>query len=224
MHFKRKSPSSCLELYSYHTRLNVIIIVDNSMKRDTLKFMKNRTLRHIAELGNPILREKSVPIIRITHQNTQKLINDMIATVLEVDGVGIAASQVHLALQLCIIASKPNPRYPNAPLMRPTTIINPYIISHSTEIVHDWEGCLSIPGIRGYVPRYSEITTSFVTRTGRKITKTFRGFIARIFQHEFDHIQGLVYLDKLDNTKDIISDKEYQKLIRKQILNGLISK
>src|SRR5207244_2527984 len=119
--------------------------------------------------------------------------------------------QVYESLQLFIIASQPTPRYPNAPSMKPLAMINPKIIEHAETMSKEWEGCLSIPGIRGLVLRYDEITISYTTRTGEKKQKNLKGFLARIFQHEFDHINGLVFLDRLETNKDIISEKEYQK-------------
>jgi peptide deformylase len=141
------------------------------------------------------------------------LIDDLIATVVEVNGVGIAAPQVYESYQIFIISSHSNPRYPNAPEIEPTAVINPKIISHSDEIVKDWEGCLSIPGIRGLVPRYKSITAAYTTRDGKREEGEFMDFLARVFQHEYDHINGVVFLDRLESVRDIITEKEYQKLI-----------
>jgi peptide deformylase len=132
---------------------------------------------------------------------------------MDVNGVGISAPQVYESIRLFIVASHPNPRYPNAPVMEPTPMINPVIVSHSKKKVKDWEGCLSVPGIRGLIPRYAEITVEYFDRTGNKYKKTFENFIARIVQHENDHLNGIVFLDRVENTREIISDKEYQRII-----------
>ncbi|MCK5095933.1 MAG: peptide deformylase, partial [Candidatus Pacebacteria bacterium] len=112
-------------------------------------------------------------------------------------------------------ASYPNPRYPNAPKMKPTAMINPIIIKNSEEVEKDWEGCLSLPGIRALVPRYKNIKVQYFTREGKNQTKTFKDFIARIFQHELDHLNGKVFTDRAD-PKDLIMEKEYQKMMKKE--------
>jgi peptide deformylase len=101
------------------------------------------TLLQVAQLGHPILRQKAKPVTQVKSKTVQKLIDDLIATLMDVNGVGIAAPQVYQPIQLFIVASHPNPRYPNAPQMEPTPVINPKIISKSAEIKKDWEGCLA---------------------------------------------------------------------------------
>jgi len=172
-------------------------------------------LLQIAQLGHSILRKKTDPVKNVKDIYIQNLIDDLIATVVEVNGVGIAAPQVYEPYQIFIIASHPNLRYPDAPKMEPTAIINPKINSHSEDLIKDWEGCLSIPGIRGLVPRYETISVEYTTRKGEREERELTDFIARIFQHEYDHLNGIVFLDRLENNKDIITEKEYQKLIFK---------
>lgn len=170
-------------------------------------------LLQIAQLGHPVLRKKADSVENIQESSIQRLIDDLIATAVEANGVGIAAPQVYESHQIFIISSYPNPRYPNAPEMEPTAVINPEIISHSDEVVKGWEGCLSIPGIRGLVPRYTSITAKYTARDGRREEREFIDFIARVFQHEHDHLNGVVFLDRLESVRDIITEKEYQKLI-----------
>ncbi|MCX7596089.1 MAG: peptide deformylase, partial [Fischerella sp.] len=128
-------------------------------------------------------------------------------------GVGIAAPQVAQSYRVMIVASRPNPRYPDAPEMEPTAMINPKIITHSTAVVKGWEGCLSIPGIRGLVPRYEAVEVEYTDRNGKLQKQLLNGFIARIFQHEHDHLDGIVFLDRLESNRDIVTEQEYQKLI-----------
>jgi peptide deformylase len=170
-------------------------------------------LLQVALLGNPIIRTKAEEVKNIKKKEIQKLIDDMIATVMDVDGVGIAAPQVYKPLRIFILASHPNPRYPNAPKMKPTAIINPVFKKCSDEKDKDWEGCLSIPGVRALVPRSKQIEVEYSDRKGKKITTAYSGFVARIFQHEYDHLDGIVFLDRLDSTKDIYMEKEFQKII-----------
>lgn len=167
----------------------------------------------IAQLGNPILRQCALPIDNVRDQRIQKLIDDLIATAISANGVGIAAPQIAQSYRLFIMASRPSPRYPSAPTMAPTAIINPEIICHSEQVVEGWEGCLSIPGIRGFVPRYQTIEVRYTSRDGKLHHQEFTDFIARIFQHEYDHLDGIVFLDRLGSTLDIITEQEYQKQI-----------
>lgn len=168
-------------------------------------------LRPIVQLGNPVLRQIAQPIAQIHSPAVQTLIEELRVTLLKSNGVGIAAPQMGASLQLLIVASRPNPRYPTAPQMDPVVMINPQLVSHSEQVVKDWEGCLSIPGIRGLVPRYEAIALQFSDRHGNPQSLELSGFPARIFQHEFDHLSGLVFLDRLETVQDIITDQEYLK-------------
>ncbi|MBW4500649.1 MAG: peptide deformylase [Scytonema hyalinum WJT4-NPBG1] len=167
----------------------------------------------IIQLGDPILRQKATLVENVSDERIQKLIDDLMATVAQANGVGIAAPQVAQSYRLFIVASRPNPRYPNAPEMEPTAMINPKIIASSTEIVKGWEGCLSIPGIRGLVPRFQAIEVEYTDRNGKLQKQEFTDFVARIFQHEYDHLDGIVFLDKLESTLDMVTEQEYQKRV-----------
>ncbi|BAZ17046.1 peptide deformylase [Calothrix sp. NIES-4071] len=166
----------------------------------------------VIKLGNPTLRQSSSFITNVKDAHIQKLINDLMITVKETNGVGIAAPQVAELHRLFIVASRPNPRYPNAPLMEPIAMINPKIIEHSMETVKGWEGCLSVPGIRGKVPRYQSIIVEYTDINGDLKNVQLVDFVARIFQHEYDHLDGVVFIDRVESTKDLISEEEYQKL------------
>ncbi|MEQ9618210.1 MAG: peptide deformylase [Deltaproteobacteria bacterium] len=167
----------------------------------------------ITELGDPVLREKASGVENIHDDSIQNFIDDLIETGLHANGVGIAAPQVNESKRIFIISSHPSVRYPNAPEMKPVAIINPEIISTSEELVKDWEGCLSIPGIRGMVPRHKSIHARYFLRNGSTEEREFTGFIARIFQHEYDHINGILFPDRLESNKDLITEKEYRKII-----------
>ncbi|BAY21611.1 peptide deformylase [Calothrix sp. NIES-2100] len=165
----------------------------------------------IIELGNPILRQHASLIDKIQDQDIQNLIEDLMATVAQANGVGIAAPQIAASYRLFIVASRPNPRYPHAPQMEPTAMINPKIIGHSTEVVKGWEGCLSVPGIRGFVPRYQAIAVEYTDRNGKLQQQELTDFVARIFQHEYDHLDGILFVDRLESTQDMITEQEYQQ-------------
>ncbi|MGD1911054.1 MAG: peptide deformylase [Rivularia sp. (in: cyanobacteria)] len=167
----------------------------------------------IIQLGNPILRQKAEFVEDIHDLPIQQLIDDLLVTVADANGVGIAAPQVAVGYRIFIVASRPNLRYPHAPFMEPTAMINPRIIDFSDEMLKDWEGCLSVPGIRGLVPRYRSIEVEYTDRNGNLQQQEFTDFVARIFQHEYDHFEGLVFLDRVESTVDIYTEQEYQKLI-----------
>ncbi|HTP64783.1 MAG TPA: peptide deformylase [Geobacteraceae bacterium] len=173
-------------------------------------------LRQIAQLGQPVLREPVRSILNPLDPAVQALIDDMLATVADANGVGIAAPQVFEPLSLFIVASRPNPRYPHAPEMAPTAMLNPEMIRASSETEEGWEGCLSIPGIRGLVPRYRRVRVRFLTRAGDIREEEYEGFLARVFQHEFDHINGLVFLDRVVDSRDLVTEKEYQRIVTGQ--------
>jgi peptide deformylase len=170
-------------------------------------------LRQIAQLGHLVLREPAKPIAFPVPDDIRTLIDDMLATLRDANGVGIAAPQVYEPARLFIVAPRPNPRYPDAPDVAPEVVINPEIIDRSDELVKGWEGCLSIPGLRGIVPRHRRIRARYWTVEGAEVEREFEDFEARIFQHEEDHLNGVVFLDRLESTRDLITEKEYQKLL-----------
>lgn len=167
----------------------------------------------IITLGDRILRQTATWVENTQDPVIQKLIDDLTLTVASANGVGIAAPQVAASYRLFIVASRPNLRYPHAPLMEPTAMINPRIIAHSTEVVPGWEGCLSVPGIRGLVPRFQAVEVAYTDRNGKLQKQEFTDFVARIFQHEYDHLDGVLFVDRVENSFDLISEVEYQKTV-----------
>ena len=167
----------------------------------------------IIQLGAEILRQHARRVDDFAGQEFNRLVDLMQSSMLERNGVGIAAPQLGESWQFVIIASRPNQRYPQAPHMLPLVMVNPsYEISDHT--VHkDWEGCLSVSGIRALVPRYRAVQVNYQDQQGQSQTINLQDFPARIFQHEFDHLQGLVYLDRVENNLDIISEIEFFKRI-----------
>ena len=167
----------------------------------------------ILQLGNPVLRNKAKIISNATDPAIIQLANDLITTAEAANGVGIAAPQVAKSYRLFILASRPSIRYPYAPTMSPTPVINPIILGHSEEIVKDWEGCLSVPNVRGLVPRYREIEVEYTNLDGDRIKQVLTDFVARIFQHELDHLDGILFIDRVENTNDLYTEEEYQEII-----------
>lgn len=160
-------------------------------------------LLQIAELGRPVLRQKAETVQCITDPVIQDLIDDLLATMIEIRSYGLAAPQVHSAMRLFVMSSEPTPNYPDAPRMGPTAAINPSIIAKSHEMDEGWERCLSIPGMRGKVQRHKQIEVEYSTRAGKRVNASLQGMLAIIFQHEFDHLEGLVYLGTADKAANL---------------------
>ena len=169
--------------------------------------------REITELGNPVLRQRAPRVKNISDAEIQELIDDMILTAAEANGAGIAAPQVSESLRIFVIAGVPSSRYPDSPETEVRVVINPEIVSISDEVEKDWEGCLSIPGIRALVPRYKSVRAVYRDRNDNLVEEDFSDFAARVFQHEYDHVNGVVFLDRVESPREIITDKEYMKLL-----------
>jgi peptide deformylase len=153
----------------------------------------------VTRLGHPVLRKvtESVSQRELQSPALQKFIDDMIETMKEYDGVGLAADQVHESKQIAILEVADNPRYPEKPQVPLTVLVNPTITPLSEEVEEDWEGCLSIPDLRGMVPRYKSVRVQALDRQGKEIDFVANEFHARVIQHEFDHLNGKVYLDRM---------------------------
>jgi peptide deformylase len=121
----------------------------------------------------------------------------MIATMKEYDGVGLAADQVHESKQIAVLEVDANPRYPDKPSVPLTVLINPTVEPMTEEMEEDWEGCLSIPDLRGRVPRYKSVRVQAWDRNGKELQFVANDFYARVIQHEWDHLNGKVYLDRM---------------------------
>lgn len=170
------------------------------------------TTCEIVQLGDPALRQSAAKVGQVDSKETRALIDTMQAILANSQGVGLAAPQIGVAKQIIIVASRPTKRYPSAPNMSPTVMINPVYKSLSPEKAKDWEGCLSVPGIRALVPRYKRIQVNYTDEKGNPIEQILEDFVARIFQHEADHLEGKVYLDRVEDPLDIIAETEYFKL------------
>ena len=153
----------------------------------------------VARLGHPVLRNVTEPLSALDLQAVacQKFIDDMVETMKEYDGVGLAADQVHESKQIAVLEVADNPRYPNKPKVPLTVLVNPTITPLTEEMEDDWEGCLSIPDLRGKVPRYKSIRVQALDREGNELNFIADDFHARVIQHEWDHLNGKVYLDRM---------------------------
>ena len=169
-------------------------------------------LRDIAQLGAKVLRLQAQIVTDVHSFETRQIIAALHTTLANTEGVGIAAPQISESLQIMIVASRPTVRYPTAPFMPPTVMINPHFQALTEHKEKGWEGCLSVPSIRALVPRYTAIKIHYVNEQGDEQVAELDGFVARVFQHEFDHLQGKVFLDSVESNQDIFAESEYLKI------------
>ena len=167
----------------------------------------------VARLGHPILREvaRPVPADAIRSADVQRLIDDMIETMREYDGAGLAANQVHVLKQIAAIEVQRNPRYPDAAPIPLMVVINPVVTPLTAEMNDGWEGCLSIPDMRGVVPRHTAVRLEAYGRDGERIDTVAKEFFARVIQHETDHLHGIVYVDRMRDLSTLTHLTEWNK-------------
>ena len=158
-------------------------------------------IREILRMGNPILLKVSEKVKKFDTPEIHELIKDMIETMKDAQGAGLAAPQVGESIQLVIFGVDKNERYPDAEEVPFTVLINPVITPLTQEKEGDWEGCLSVPGMRGVVPRYKTINYKGFDQYGNEINRNAEGFHARVVQHECDHLFGILYPSRIENMK-----------------------
>ena len=167
----------------------------------------------VARLGHPVLREpaRPVPPEQIRTPEIQRFIDDMIETMREYDGAGLAANQVHALRQIAVIEVQKNPRYPDAPEVPLTVVINPVVTALTEEREDGWEGCLSVPDMRGVVPRYTSVRLECLDREGQRVDVVAKDFFARVIQHETDHLNGIVYVDRIVDMRTLSHIAEWNR-------------
>lgn len=151
------------------------------------------TVRTVLKMGNPRLLEPARPVERFDTPELHELVADLLDTMKALNGAGIAAPQIGVGLRVAIFGLERNPRYPEAEPVPLTVLVNPALTPIGDEIVEDWEGCLSVPGMRGLVPRYQRLRYRGFDQYGRPIDREVSGFHARVVQHECDHLDGILY-------------------------------
>jgi peptide deformylase len=151
------------------------------------------SVHEILKMGDSRLLRQAEPVTRFGTAELDVLIEDMFDTMRAANGAGLAAPQIGVNLQIVIFGFKQNVRYPEAPPVPETVLINPVLKPLSEELEDDWEGCLSIPGLRGIVPRWSRLHYEGFDRDGQAISREVDGFHARVVQHECDHLAGILY-------------------------------
>lgn len=151
------------------------------------------TVREILKMGDPRLLRVAEPVREFGTPEMDELIADMFDTMHAANGAGLAAPQIGVNLQLVIYGFKENQRYPDAPAVPETVLINPVLTPSSSDMDEQFEGCLSVPGLRGVVPRYTHLHYEGVDQFGKPIVRDAEGFHARVVQHEVDHLLGILY-------------------------------
>ena len=166
-----------------------------------------------ARLGQPVLREIAQPVAVeiIRSAEVQRFIDDMIDTMHEYSGAGLAANQVHTLSQIAVIEVAGNPRYPDAPEIPLTVVINPVVTPLTEEMEDGWEGCLSVPDMRGRVPRHTAVRLECYDREARRVDLVAKDFFARVIQHETDHLHGIVYVDRMRDLSSLSYLAEWQR-------------
>ena len=168
-------------------------------------------IRAILQIGNPALRQVADPVdvSQIQSDEIQALIDDLIETMRHANGAGLAATQIAVPLRICIIEVNKNPRYPYKPDIPLTVLINPKVTFLTEERVNVYEGCLSVPNMRGKVDRCPEIQIEGYDREGNNVSFISKGISAGTFQHELDHLDGLVFTDRMKDASSLTTIDEF---------------
>ncbi len=156
-------------------------------------------IKTVLRMGHPSLRVSAMPVTDFSSAELKTLIKDLLDTMAALDGAGLAAPQINVNQRVLVFGIEKNPRYPDAEIIPTTVLINPRITPLKPDMTDDWEGCLSIPGMRGKVPRYTHIRYTGFDEAGQRIDRTVEGFHARVVQHECDHLDGILYPQRINN-------------------------
>jgi peptide deformylase len=173
-------------------------------------------LRKIATIGHPVLRERAREVTReeLASAPLQRLIDDMVDTMRDANGAGIAANQVHETVRVCVIEIANNPRYPYKPNWPLTILVNPTVEATTEEAFANNEGCLSVPNLRGEVPRFAAVRVRAWDRHGKDLDFEVRGLTAGTFQHELDHLDGKLFVDRVVDTRTLCTWTEFERFHR----------
>jgi peptide deformylase len=158
-------------------------------------------IKPVLKMGDPRLWQPAQRVEQLNTPELEALLQDMQDTMAALNGAGLAAPQIGVGLQVVIFGVEHSPRYPSAESIPFTVLINPTLTPLSEEKEEDWEGCLSIPGMRGIVPRYTQLHYQGVDAKGMPIDRTVTGFHARVVQHECDHLNGILYPMRIDDLR-----------------------
>lgn len=170
------------------------------------------TLLKIAQVGHPVLRQvaRDLSLVELQSEKWQTFIADLIETMRDANGAGLAANQVYTPVRICALEVKANnPRYPYKPEIPLTVLVNPRVTPLSEETFENYEGCLSVPDMRGVVDRYAEVSVEYLTPEGEPKTITAKGITAGTYQHEIDHLDGKLFLDRVKDPATLSTWKNF---------------
>jgi peptide deformylase len=173
-------------------------------------------LRKIATIGHPVLRRVARELTRdeLASAPMQRLVDDLVDTMRDAAGAGIAANQVHEAVRVCVIEIKDNPRYPYKPNWPLTILVNPALEPTTSETFLNYEGCLSVPNLRGQVPRFTGVRVRAWDRRGKELDFEVKGLTAGTFQHELDHLDGKLFVDRVVDTRTLCTWTDFERFHR----------
>ena len=179
-----------------------------------------REPKRILQVGDPELRRKAKPVdpADIASEEIQSIIDDLVCTMRAANGAGLAATQIGVALQICVIEVNDNPRYPYKPQIPLTILVNPRWTNLTDELFLNNEGCLSVPGLRGDVERFTEIRVQALDRHATEMEFTVAGLSAGTYQHECDHLDGVVFIDRLTDRTSLSTWENFEHFRREEYL------
>lgn len=179
---------------------------------------------NIALIGDPILRNKTldVKIKDITSSKIKKIIKKLIFTMRNLNGAGLAANQIFYNLRICVIELKNNKRYKHLPNIPLTVLINPKLkVLNKSATFNSYEGCLSVPNLRGIVKRFKKVQVNYYDENKNFYSKIISGFPAIVYQHEIDHLDGILFTDKVSDNKTLVSNLNYIKHYEKTYIKSI---
>ena len=177
-----------------------------------------RPLR-IAQIGHPVLRQPTRTLTReeLLSEQIQSFLDDLVETMREANGAGLAANQVYQSLRICTVEVRNNPRYPYRPNIPLTILVNPILTPVGDETFVNYEGCLSVPDLRGQVRRHCEVKVDAWDREGNSISTVVKGMTAATYQHEVDHLDGKLFLDRVEDATSLVTQENFQRYCMDQV-------
>lgn len=170
-------------------------------------------IRKIATIGHPVLRSVARPIGQdeLRSEGIQRFIDDLVETMRDANGAGLAANQIYEPIRICAIEVKNNPRYPYKPNIPLTILVNPEIVPTTEDSFWNYEGCLSVPNLRGQVRRFAGVRVKALSRSGEPLDFEARGLSAGTFQHEVDHLDGKIFVDRVEDTTTLATWADFER-------------
>jgi peptide deformylase len=182
------------------------------------------TLLKIAQIGHPVLRQRAREISReeLLSPETQQFIDDLVETMRDASGAGLAAIQVYNPVRIVAVEVKDNPRYPYKPNIPLTILVNPVLEPLGEERFENYEGCLSVPNLRGVVERWAEVHVTGWNRDGSVFDQVIRGLSAGTFQHECDHLDGMIFVDRVRDPRTLTTWAEFDRYHRQEFVDRIV--